>query len=69
MNTIQLISAECDRIGIAFDSNQVMNEVSPGCFLFYGTELTQDCRKNGYCRVRSYYAVLKDNTVTIRKRG
>ena len=69
MSNIELIGAECDRINIAFDSNQIMNEVSPGCFLFYGTELTRDCRKKGVCRVRSYYAVIKDSTVTIRKRG
>ena len=69
MSIIDRISAECDRVGLAFDANQPLNEVVPGCFLFYGTDLSDDCVNYGACRVRSYYATVDANNITIRSRS
>ncbi len=68
MNTSDRIAVECNRVGLAFDVTQPLNEVVPGCFLFYGTELSDDCINYGACRVQSYYAIIDPNTISIRSR-
>ena len=72
METLELtqrLVEECDRLGIAFDANQDLIKSTPGCYVFYGTPLNDDCRRYGYCRQLSYYALVEGRNVIVRTRG
>ena len=65
MSHIEEIDQCCRSLGIIRCTQEPPVEMSPGCFVFYGIELTIACRRYGQCKYERYCAVSGRNKITI----
>lgn len=56
---------ECSKRNIAYDLHLNPIKIGPDCYQFYGTRLTEDCRRQGKCKVETYYALTGGNNLVI----
>ena len=65
MNLTQIIFEECDNIGLLVNSNDNPIKVGPDCYMFYATQLTDNCKNKGKCEQKRYYALTGGKSVKI----
>ena len=65
MNLTQLIFEECDNIGLLVNSSDNPIKVGPDCYMFYATQLTTNCKSQGECEQKRYYALTGGKSVKI----
>ena len=56
---------ECSKHNIAYDLHLKPIKIGPDCYQFYGTQLTEDCRRHGKCKVETYYALTGGDILVI----
>lgn len=60
-----LLLLKCSKHNLSYSLHQQPIKVGPDCYLFYATELTKQCRKEGKCKYESYYALTGGGDITI----
>ena len=55
----------CSAHNLAYSMHQQPVKVGPDCYMFYATELTEQCRKHGQCKYEPYYALTGGDTITL----
>ena len=61
----RILKVKCDEQDIIYDVNVLPIKVGPDCYLFYATPRTDDCVKNGACKVLPYYVTTGGETIEI----
>ena len=56
---------ECSKLNLAYSMHQQPVKVGPDCYLFYATELTEQCRKSGECKYQPFYALTGGGVITV----
>ena len=67
MSIEEQIDDACRRVDVFYDVNNPPIKLTPGCYLFYATELNESCRSYGHCNENVYYALTGGRHVTIMK--
>ena len=62
---INNLVVECGSHNLAYSINQQPVKVGPDCYMFYATNLTEQCRKHGQCKYEPYYALTGGDTITL----
>ena len=64
LDLIGMITDLCYNNGLNYDRTPPV-QVSPGVFMFNAVEMSDSCKQRGHCRMRSYYAVSKNNKLVL----
>lgn len=61
----QLLTTMCVDSNLAFDNNNNPVKIGPDCYMFYATELSSSCRKEGQCSENTYYVLTGGDTIKL----
>ena len=64
---MEKIYEKCQELSIVVDKKEAPVEVTPGCFMFYGTNTNGECRYQGLCKYERYYAIFKGDSISIER--
>jgi hypothetical protein len=59
------VMLQCDKHNIAYDIQTAPVKIGPDVYMFYGTQITEHCRKYGQCKVSTYYALVGGDACVI----
>ena len=61
----QEIHEKCENEGIIYDTSSLPIKFGPDCYIFHGTPKSEECSKNGDCRVLPFYAYIGRDEIDI----
>lgn len=61
-NTLTML---CGKHELAYNINELPVKVGPDCYMFYASSLSYECRKLGYCKEETYYALTGGDKIVI----
>ena len=59
------IEQKCVKEGIIYDATNLPIKFGPDCYIFHGTPKSDECSKEGKCRVLPYYAYVGREEIDI----
>ena len=68
MNLTELareIKEKCDSEDIIYDESNLPIKFGPDCYIFHGTPKSEQCSKQGECRVLPFYAYIGRDEIDI----
>lgn len=55
----------CENVNLVYDNTRLPVKIGPDCYMFYATQLTNECKSWGQCRSERYYALSGGDKIDI----